>query len=235
MKIRDYWPTPRLGRAALTCQRLGLAAFALKLARKWHAAWMQTTDMSLLAVSRSSPPQVRTPVQDSHSAHGSPYSLLYGTIATSLVRLSLPQAVGNERREHLSGRVSPADAKWMPGRVCVHLVAPGGIEIRSGLEQSGAEDDCLFVRGSRIVDVEVEMHLLGEGTRRPVEPAVSLARHAGLRQCPHPETTHRYQTPETGTGTQIPKPHGIGPHAASRAEHGPAPVARRSAILQQHR
>jgi hypothetical protein len=75
--------------------------------------------------------------------------------------------VGDERRERLSGRVSPADAKRMPGRVCVHLVALGGIEIRSWLEQSGTEGDCLFVCGSRIVHVEVEMYLLG-GPMRPV-------------------------------------------------------------------
>jgi hypothetical protein len=73
--------------------------------------------------------------------------------------------VGNELRERLSGRVPPADAEWMPGRVRVHLVALGGIEIRSRSEQSGAEGDCLFVRGSRIVGVEVEMHLLGSPIR----------------------------------------------------------------------
>jgi hypothetical protein len=76
-----------------------------------------------------------------------------------------PQAVGNERCERLPGRVSPADAKRMPGRVRVDLVALGGIEIRSWLEQSGAEGDRLFVRGPRVVDVEVEMHLLGSPMR----------------------------------------------------------------------
>src|SRR5215471_15502609 len=74
---------------------------------------------------------------------------------------------GNELRERLSGRAPPADAKWMPGRVRVHLVALGGIEIRSWLEQPGTEGDCLFMRGSRVVDVEVEMNLLGS----PVRPA----------------------------------------------------------------
>ncbi len=48
-----------------------------------------------------------------------------------------------------------------------YLVALGGIEIRSWLEQPGAEGDCLFVGGSRVVDVEVEVHLLG-GAMRPV-------------------------------------------------------------------
>jgi hypothetical protein len=76
-----------------------------------------------------------------------------------------PPAVGNKPRKRLSGRVPPTDAKRMPGRVRVDLVALGGIEIRSWPEQPGAEGDCLFVRGSRIVGVEVEMHLLGSPIR----------------------------------------------------------------------
>src|SRR5215469_8026090 len=88
-------------------------------------------------------------------------------VLRALARLSPPQAVGDERSERFSGRVSPADAKRMPGRVRVHLVTLGGIEIRSWLEQPGAEGDCLFVRGSRVLDVEVEMHLLGS----PMRPA----------------------------------------------------------------
>lgn len=84
-----------------------------------------------------------------------------------MARFYLPEAVGDERRERLLGGVSPADAERMPGWVCVHLVALGGIEIRSWLEQPGAEGDCLFVGGSRVVDVEVEVHLLG-GAMRPV-------------------------------------------------------------------
>ena len=72
---------------------------------------------------------------------------------------------GNELRERLSGRVPPTDAKRMPGRVRVHLVALSGIEVRRWLEQPGTEGDCLFVRGSRIVGVEVEMHLLGSPVR----------------------------------------------------------------------
>ena len=75
--------------------------------------------------------------------------------------------IGDERRNRFSGRVSPADAKWMPGRVGVHLVTLGGIEIRSRLEQPGTEGHGLSVRGSRILDVQVEMHLLG-GPMRPV-------------------------------------------------------------------
>jgi hypothetical protein len=76
-----------------------------------------------------------------------------------------PPAVGNKLRNRLSGRVPPTDAKRVPGRVRVDLVTFGSIEIRSRSEQPGAEGDCLFVRGSRIVGVEVEMHLLGSPIR----------------------------------------------------------------------
>ena len=79
---------------------------------------------------------------------------------------SLPPSGRQRSRERLSGRVSPADAKRMPGRVRIHLVALGGIEIRSWLEQTGAEGDRLVVRASLVLDVEVEMHLLG-GPMRP--------------------------------------------------------------------
>lgn len=61
----------------------------------------------------------------------------------------------------------PTDAERMSGGVGVHLVAFGSIEIRSRLQQSGAEADCLFMRSSRILDMEVEMHLL-RGSVRPV-------------------------------------------------------------------
>jgi hypothetical protein len=83
----------------------------------------------------------------------------------SWIRGLVYPAGANELRERLPGWVSPTDAKRMPGRVRVHLVALGGIEIRSWLEQSGTKGDCLFVRGSRVVDVEVEMHLLGSPIR----------------------------------------------------------------------
>ena len=73
----------------------------------------------------------------------------------AVARLFPAQAIGDERRERLSGRVPPTDAKRMPGWVRVHLVPLGGIEIRSRLEQPGAEGDRLFVRGSWVVDVEV--------------------------------------------------------------------------------
>jgi hypothetical protein len=54
-------------------------------------SWMQTTGMSLLVLNRCSPWCVRTPAQDSHSAHG----LLYLA------------AVRDHRREqeHRQGRV----------------------------------------------------------------------------------------------------------------------------------
>jgi hypothetical protein len=53
----------------------------------------------------------------------------------------------------------------MPGRVCVHLVALGGGEIGSRLEQSGTKGYCLFMCGSRVIDVKVEMHLLRRSMR----------------------------------------------------------------------
>jgi hypothetical protein len=65
----------------------------------------------------------------------------------------------------------------MPGWVRVNLVTLGGIEIRSRLEQPGAEGDRLFVRGPRVVDVEVEMHLLGS----PVRPVGRNANPPGRR------------------------------------------------------
>src|SRR5215467_2436248 len=71
----------------------------------------------------------------------------------------------NEFCECFLGRVFPTDAKRMSGRVRVHLVAFGGIEIRRWLEQPGTEGDCFVVRGSRVVDVEVEMYLLGSPVR----------------------------------------------------------------------
>lgn len=94
--------------------------------------------------------------------------------------LTLPQAAGNESREPLPGRVPPADAERMPGRVRVHLVTLGGIETRGWLQQPGAAGYRLFVRGSRIADVKVEMHLLGG---RPVRP---VGRNVVRRQL-HPD------------------------------------------------
>lgn len=55
----------------------------------------------------------------------------------------------------------------MSGRVGVHLVTLGGIELRSRLEQPGTEGHRLFVGGSGVLDVEVEVHLLG-APMRPV-------------------------------------------------------------------
>jgi hypothetical protein len=59
----------------------------------------------------------------------------------------------------------PADAKRVAGWVCVHLMAFGRVEI-ARLEQSGTKFDRLFVRGSRIVDVEIDVYLL----RGPIWP-----------------------------------------------------------------
>jgi hypothetical protein len=53
----------------------------------------------------------------------------------------------------------------VPGRVGVHLVALVAIQIRSCLEQSGAEGDRLFVRSLWVFDVQVEMHLLRAAVR----------------------------------------------------------------------
>jgi len=66
----------------------------------------------------------------------------------------------------------------MPGRFCVHLVTLGGIEIRSWLEQPGPEGDCLFVRGSLVLDVEVQMHLLGSPVRPVGRHMVRCQLHA---------------------------------------------------------
>ena len=49
----------------------------------------------------------------------------------------------------------------MPGRIRVHLVTFVDLRVRSGLQQPGAERDGLVVRSARVLDVEVELHLLG--------------------------------------------------------------------------
>jgi hypothetical protein len=77
--------------------------------------------------------------------------------AGALLLLAVSQAVGDELRELFPGRVAPADAERMPGRVCVHLVTLGGIEVRSCLQQPGAQGHRLVVRGSWVLDVEIEM------------------------------------------------------------------------------
>jgi hypothetical protein len=61
--------------------------------------------------------------------------------------------------------VSPADAEGVPGRVGIHLMALVAVQIGSWLQQSGAEGDCLLVCSSRVMDVEVEMRLLGVAVR----------------------------------------------------------------------
>ena len=82
--------------------------------------------------------------------------------------ISLPQAVGNELREGLPRRLPPTNAKRMPGRVGVYLVAFGSLKISSCLEQSRAESDGLFMRSARIIHMQVQMHLLGNDPMRPV-------------------------------------------------------------------
>lgn len=66
----------------------------------------------------------------------------------------------------------------MPGRVCVHLVTLGGIEIRSWLEQPVPEGDRLFVRGAVVLDVEVQRHLLGSPVRPVGRHMVRCQLHA---------------------------------------------------------
>lgn len=96
----------------------------------------------------------------------------------AFARIYLPQVVGNERRERLPRRVPPTDTKRMPSRVRIHLVAFGSIEIRSCLEQPSAEGDCLFVCSSRLLDVQIEMHLLGASVRPLRRNVVGCQLHA---------------------------------------------------------
>ena len=56
----------------------------------------------------------------------------------------------------------------MPGRVRVHLVPLGRTEIRSRPEQPRPQAHRLLVRRARIVDVEIEMHLLLLAPVRPL-------------------------------------------------------------------
>ena len=87
-----------------------------------------------------------------------------------LARLARSELAGDEGRELLVGRLSPADAERMPGRIRVHLVTFVDPRVRSGLQQPGAERDGLVVRSARVLDVEVEVHLLG-GSCRAASPA----------------------------------------------------------------
>jgi hypothetical protein len=56
----------------------------------------------------------------------------------------------------------------MPGGVGIHLVAFSGDEIRSWLEQSGTQPDGLVMRSARVLDVQVDVHLLFGASIRPV-------------------------------------------------------------------
>jgi hypothetical protein len=104
--------------------------------------------------------------ENGHKRLAPPQPCVSGSFLSLCVsaRLSV-QAICNERRKRVTGRVSPADAERMSRRVRVHLVTLGGIEIRSGLQQPGAQADCLLVRGARVIDVKVEMHLLWRSMR----------------------------------------------------------------------
>ncbi len=59
----------------------------------------------------------------------------------------------------------PSNAEWVPGWVGADLVPFVGIEVGSRLEQSGAEGDSFFVCRARILDVQIEMDLLGVSIR----------------------------------------------------------------------
>jgi hypothetical protein len=95
-------------------------------------------------------------ISDSGCQRLGPLDVVLGALASLF-----PQAVDNERRDRLSGRVSPADAKRMPGRVCVDLVALGRIEIRGWVGAVGRRARSSLRARLAVVDVEVEMHLLG--------------------------------------------------------------------------
>ena len=60
---------------------------------------MQTTGACLFASSRCSSPRVQTPAQDSRSAHGLLYPLLYGTTSASMntVKAALTSALLHSR------------------------------------------------------------------------------------------------------------------------------------------
>lgn len=53
----------------------------------------------------------------------------------------------------------------MPGRVGVHLVALGRVQVLGGQQQPGAERHGLVVRARHVLDVEVEVNLLGAPVR----------------------------------------------------------------------
>jgi hypothetical protein len=59
----------------------------------------------------------------------------------------------------------PANAKGVPSRVGVDLMPFVGIDVGSRLEQPGAEGDRLFMCCPRILDVQIEMDLLGSSIR----------------------------------------------------------------------
>lgn len=80
----------------------------------------------------------------------------------------------------------PVDAKRVPSGVGIHLVASFGAEAWSGLEKSRSQSHHLLVRCLRLLDVQVEVYLLG---RPPVGPD---GRHMFRRQLDtHPPLARR--------------------------------------------
>lgn len=62
--------------------------------------------------------------------------------------------------DRIVGRVAPAEAERVAGRVGVDLVAFVGTEVGGRLQERGAQCHCLRVCCGEVVDVEVEVHLL---------------------------------------------------------------------------
>jgi hypothetical protein len=75
------------------------------------------------------------------------------------------ELLGDERCKLLVRRMPPANAERVPGWVGVDLVPFVGAEIGSRQEQPGAEGNRLFMCRPRILDVQIEMDLLGSSIR----------------------------------------------------------------------
>lgn len=73
--------------------------------------------------------------------------------------VSLAESLLDECGQGLTGGVSPANAEGMACRVGLHLVPLVARQV-IGLEHTGAESHRLLVRLHRVVDVEVDVHLL---------------------------------------------------------------------------
>ena len=75
------------------------------------------------------------------------------------------EAAGNECGQRLGGRLTPSDAEGVASGIGVDLKALVAVEIGSGLQQPGAERECLLMRRSCVIDVKIEMHLLRTSVR----------------------------------------------------------------------